>query len=122
MAGATSLSLRASAPPEGFALDCSTGSRTPASAGTLTTLSPSVSGSARQASSKRCLGFRKSAVTGPGISAASARRVFEPSSGSASSADSSSKNMTAADLSGGLPLSAYSRSIAVADSGSQASP
>ncbi len=52
----------------------------------------------------------------------SAARVRGPTSASASSATSTSKNITAAGRSGGRPLIAYSLRTPSSDSGSVASP
>ena len=82
------------------------GRATAASGGTSGTRRPSVPGSGPQASGKRPAGLGSSSVTPPGRGASSARVRRGPGSGSAASAASRSKNITAAGLSGGRPLSA----------------
>ena len=77
----TSGTDRGSGPPARFALDCSTGHRTEASAGTAGTRSPSVPGSLPQASARRPAGFGTSTVTAPGSSRAIAPRVRSPELG-----------------------------------------
>ncbi len=71
----TSASARGSGPPAWLALDWSTGQRTPASAGTSTTRSPSVPGSPPQASGKRAAGLGSSSDTGPGSSRSQRRHA-----------------------------------------------
>ena len=92
-------------PPARFALDCSAGQRTSAKRSSAGTRSPSVPGSSPHASGNRPAGFASSTVQRSGSSRSSAARVRGPSSGSATSASSRSKNITAEGFASGRRLS-----------------